>query len=313
MAESVKISIPASVAAFVRPGTPLEERLRGAGGVSSLPARDQLLLLFCLSKDTDPQVRDQAQQTLTALDESQVTAAVAGWDGVHPALLHAVALSHGERVVVRDLLLAHPGLADATRALLIEKRAYFEKRAVEASVSDQPVVSGAEEDAHDNYEGEGDLPEQQADAEDAEVEVNEEGEEYLSKYQLAQTMGIGEKIKMALTGDKEWRKILVKDANKLVSGGVLKNPRMTEPEVLTVLKSGAQNDEIMRLICANKEWVKNYQIRKALVENPKTPLANALRYLSSLNEKDIANYAKSRNISSVISTQAKRMLLNKKK
>jgi hypothetical protein len=126
-------------------------------------------------------------------------------------------------------------------------------------------------------------------------------------------MGIGEKIKMALTGDKEWRKILIKDSNKLVSGGVLKNPRITEPEVLNILKSGSMNDEIMRLICANKEWVKNYPIRKALVENPKTPLANALRYLGTLNEKDVANYAKSRNVSSVIATQAKRMLLNKKK
>lgn len=313
MAESVKITIPASVAAFVRPGTPQEERLRGAGGVPSLPAREQLLLLFCLSKDSDPLVRDQAQQTLAALDEAQVTAAVSGWDGVHPALLHSVALSHGDRVVVRELLLVHPGLADATRTLLMEKKAYFERFAAETPVPEPLAASVAEGDAPGDHEGEGDLPEQPADAEDAEAEVNEEGEEYLSKYQLAQVMGIGEKIKMALTGDKEWRKILVKDANKLVSGGVLKNPRMTEPEVLTVLKSGAQNDEIMRLICANKEWVKNYQIRKALVENPKTPLANALRYLSSLNEKDIANYAKSRNISSVISTQAKRMLLNKKK
>ncbi len=69
----------------------------------------------------------------------------------------------------------------------------------------------------------------------------------------------------------------------------------------------------MRLICANKEWVKNYQIRKALIENPKTPLANALRYLGTMNEKDVAGYAKSRNISSVVSTQAKRMLLNKKR
>ena len=88
---------------------------------------------------------------------------------------------------------------------------------------------------------------------------------------------------------------------------------MSEPEVLALLKSGVQNDEIMRLICANKEWVKNYQIRKALIENPKTPLANALRYLSTMNEKDVASYAKSRNISSVVATQAKRMIMNKKR
>ena len=53
-------------------------------------------------------------------------------------------------------------------------------------------------------------------------------------------------------------------------------------------------------------------IRKALVDNNRTPIQKALRYLATLNDKDIAGYAKSKNVSSVISTQAKRILLNKK-
>jgi hypothetical protein len=126
-------------------------------------------------------------------------------------------------------------------------------------------------------------------------------------------MGIGEKIKMALSGDKEWRSILVKDSNKLVSGSVIKNPRITEAEILTLIKAGIQNDEIMRLICANKEWIKSYTIRKALIENNRTPVQNATRYLGTMGEKDLAYFAKSKNIASVISTLAKRLLLNKKK
>jgi hypothetical protein len=98
-----------------------------------------------------------------------------------------------------------------------------------------------------------------------------------------------------------------------VSGGVVKNPRLTEPEVLGIVKSSLQNDEIIRVICANKEWLKNYQIRKALVENHRTPLPNALRYLAMLTEKDIAGLAKSKNVSTVIATQARRLLLNKEK
>ncbi len=146
-----------------------------------------------------------------------------------------------------------------------------------------------------------------------EIPVNEENEQFLSKYKTAQLMGIGEKIKMALSGDKEWRSILVKDANKLVSGSVIKNPRITEAEILTLIKAGIQNDEIMRLICANKEWIKSYKIRKALIENNRTPVQNSMRYLDTLVVKDLTAFAKSKNISSVISTMAKRLLLNKKK
>ena len=168
-------------------------------------------------------------------------------------------------------------------------------------VADENELEAAPEEAGQEEESEEEAP------------VDEEDEQFLSKYKTAQLMGISEKIKMALSGDKEWRSILVKDANKLVSGSVIKNPRITEGEILTLIKAGIQNDEIMRLICANKEWIKSYKIRKALVENNRTPVQNAMRYLGTMGEKDMASFAKSKNISSVISTMAKRLLLNKKK
>ena len=143
--------------------------------------------------------------------------------------------------------------------------------------------------------------------------VNEESAAFQSKYNLARSMAIADKIKMALTGDKEWRSILIIDANKLISGSVMRNPRISEPEVLSIVKSGIQNDEVIRLICANREWIKNYSIRKALIENSRTPVRNALTYLGTMGEKDLASYAKSKNIPTVIAAMAKRLLLNKKR
>lgn len=163
----------------------------------------------------------------------------------------------------------------------------------------------------DEPEGEADRADQEEEPE--EIPVKEDDEQFLSKYKLSQLMGIGEKIKMALSGDKEWRSILVKDANKLVSGSVIKNPRITEGEILTLIKAGIQNDEIMRLICANKEWIKSYKMRKALIECNRTLVQNAMRYLGTMGEKDLAYFAKNKNIGSVISSMAKRLLLNKKK
>ena len=101
--------------------------------------------------------------------------------------------------------------------------------------------------------------------------------------------------------------------NKLISGSVIKNPRISDAEILNILKVGVQNDEIIRLICANKEWTKNYLIRKALINCPKTPLPNALRYLGTLTEKDLSGIAKSKNISSVLASSAKRLILAKQK
>ena len=176
-----------------------------------------------------------------------------------------------------------------------------------AKVHPAPVLPlGSSSDRSGSEQGE---PEEEV----AEEEVAEENEEFRSKYQQAQTMGVGAKIKMALTGDKEWRTLLIRDSNKLVNGAVVKNPRITEPEVLTISKSVIQNEEILRVICHNKEWVKNYEIRKALVLNNKTPLPVALKFMGFLTEKDLASMAKSKNVSSVLTNQAKRMLMNKKK
>jgi len=172
------------------------------------------------------------------------------------------------------------------------------------AVLDEIVESGEETTEEEMPSGE---------EEPAEEEKEEEEEEYKSKYQLAQAMGVGEKIKMALTGDKEWRSLLIKDSNKLVNGAVVKNPRITEPEILTISKSVIQNDEILRVICHNKEWVKNYEIRKALVLNNKTPLPVSIRFMGFLTVKDLAAIAKSKNVSSVLTNNARRMLLTKKK
>jgi len=240
------------------------------------------------------------------LPERPVFSALSRWEDLHPSLLHTIAQVTGKRPFVRSLLLGHPCLSDATRTILeqpgAEKTAAVDQdgpETVEQGDAEQGPLAGEMESA----------------TEEAAEEGDEEhfSKEHLSKYQLAQNLGIAEKIKLALTGDKEWRKILVKDSNRLVSSSVLKNPRLSEPEVLVILKSSVQNDEILRIICANKEWVKNYQIRKALIENAKTPLAHALRFLGTMSEKDIAAYAKSRNIPSVIATQARRMLATKKK
>lgn len=178
---------------------------------------------------------------------------------------------------------------------------------------------GIGESDEDPSDADADFPDEGEDAADEETsdfpagEPEEETEEHLTKYKLMQQMSIGEKIKMALLGDKEWRSLLIKDTNKLVSTAVLKNPRITDPEVLAIAKSIELNEEIFRLICMNKEWIKIYPIRKALVENSKTPLPKALRYVATLNDKDILALSKSRNISSVIARQAQRIILNKKK
>jgi hypothetical protein len=317
MSEILKFKISSAVAEFVRPGVPADKKLSGVQTAPAMVPSERLTLLFCLMKDVDQAVKSAAESAFAGLPREVVLAYLQSAD-CHPSILNLLAKIHYAKPEVSNALLANELLSLPARQFLESHQASV---SAAAAVQDLPSAEVEGETADEDQESAEDFvsPDEDLASDEDEIpedvveEIDEEDEQFLSKYKIAMIMGIGEKIKMALTGDKEWRAILIKDANKLVSGSVIKNPRISDAEILNILKVGVQNDEIVRLICANKEWTKNYMIRKALITCPKTPLANSLRYLATLTDKDLAGFAKSRNVSSVVSTQAKRMLFAKQK
>jgi hypothetical protein len=140
------------------------------------------------------------------------------------------------------------------------------------------------------------------------VEIEKPPPAVKNLYAQIATMGIAEKIKLALRGNKDARLILVRDTNKMVRRLVMMNPRVSDGEVIAVARNRSADDELLRMIAAKREWVRNYQIRQALVTNPKTPLPIALRQMTTLSEQDMRQLAKSRNVAQAVAAQARRIL-----
>jgi hypothetical protein len=122
---------------------------------------------------------------------------------------------------------------------------------------------------------------------------------------------VAARVKLALTGNKEARQVLAHDPVKLIQGCVLRNPRFTLEEALAMAKNRSLAGELLRAIAEQKDWIRNYSIRLALVQNPKTPLQVALALLNGIQERDMRLLAKSRNVASVLQSQAKRNLLRR--
>jgi hypothetical protein len=129
--------------------------------------------------------------------------------------------------------------------------------------------------------------------------------------QRVQAMSTPERIKLALRGNREARVLLIRDPNRLIRRFVLQNPRLADDEIVAIAKNRSADDEILRIVAASRDWTKNYQVRLALVTNPKTPLVLALRFLASLHERDVRLLAKSKNVSATVAHQAKRIVLQK--
>ena len=135
----------------------------------------------------------------------------------------------------------------------------------------------------------------------------EEGKR-LTLAQRIMKMNIAEKIKLATLGNKETRSLLIRDANKLVAVAVIRSPRITDGEVLTIANNRAVQEDVLRVVYTNREWIKMYPLKLALVKNPKTPSGIAMRFLSTLRESEVKDLSRNKNVPSAIQMMAKKMM-----
>ena len=124
-----------------------------------------------------------------------------------------------------------------------------------------------------------------------------------------QMMAVGQRLKLALKGNRDARQILIRDSSRMVQRFVLQNPRITDEEILAVARNRNIESETLKLIGDHKIWSRNYAVRLALASNPKTPLATGPHFVQTLAERDLRLLAKSKHVSATVVAQARRLLL----
>ena len=142
-----------------------------------------------------------------------------------------------------------------------------------------------------------------------EEDTSEEKRERIAK-KLA-TLTASQKIKLAIVGNSEVRKMLLRDPNKLVALTALKSPKTKEGDIEEIARSRSVQEDLLAEIGNNRVWLRNYKIRLALVQNPKTPLYISSKLLHTLSERDIKAISKDKNIPSSLASMAKGMLKKK--
>jgi hypothetical protein len=124
-------------------------------------------------------------------------------------------------------------------------------------------------------------------------------------------MSIPQKLKLALRGNHEARAILIRDTSVMVQRFLVENPRLTEDEVVSIAKSRTIVSEILGRIARNREWMRIYLVRQALVGNPRTPIGIAVGLVATLQERDQRILAKSHNVPTAVVSTARRLLAGK--
>ena len=133
---------------------------------------------------------------------------------------------------------------------------------------------------------------------------------HLSQYM--ERMSVVEKVRLALLGNQEARGELIRDPNKVIGLAVLRNPKVTETEIIIYCQLRNIPEDVLWEISKHRAWIKNYQVKLALAFNPKAPLALAIKLLDHLHDRDLQNLSRSKNVSYVLSRSASRLLFKRR-
>jgi len=135
-----------------------------------------------------------------------------------------------------------------------------------------------------------------------------EEHDYVKKMEASLSgLGVSQKIRVATLGNANQRAVLVRDSNKLVVMAVLKSPGMGDSEVIRFTKARSLPDDAVRYIANKRDWTKLYQVKLNLVNNPRTPMQDALRFLNHLRPHDVRMLENSRDVPRALVTAAKQL------
>jgi hypothetical protein len=102
---------------------------------------------------------------------------------------------------------------------------------------------------------------------------------------------LGERKSLARTHSRDELLLLIRDPHPDVVRIVLGNPHVTEVDVVRMAAARPAVPEALHAICTHSRWSVRHAVKRALVLNPLTPLADAIRIVTTLRGQELQELA----------------------
>lgn len=208
---------------------------------------------------------------------------------------------------------AEPPASSAIEEISAEALRFLEEHAAEiAATEHEPfrLVGGAEEEAAPATETEAAPATAQPEHAAAEVGVNlavlamrQTGDKSLERESVLQKIAkltVGQRVQLAMKGSKDERFVLIRDGNKVVSLAVLESPKVSDSEVEGFAAMKNVQEGVLRAIASKRKFMKNYNVVRALANNPRCPLDVSLTLIKMLMGPDLHALSKNKNVSETL-------------
>ena len=235
--------------------------------LASARARDSRNVLHALHSNP-VLMPSQMQQIKTALEQIESAPAEQGKEGGHDEFVAQYVAEHAEEIA-----------AEEGKSFQLVGEDEPEREPAQAA----PVASAAALAA----------------APPKKKELGKEIERF-SPLQKISRLTVGERVQLAMRGNKEERFILIRDGSKVVSSAVLESPKVNDQEVEMFASMKNVQESVLRGIAGKRKFMKAYAVVRALANNPRAPLDVQLTLVKNLLNMDLRNLSMNKNVSDTV-------------
>jgi hypothetical protein len=119
---------------------------------------------------------------------------------------------------------------------------------------------------------------------------------------------LGHRKTMARSRDRDQLLRLMRDPEPEVIPLVLRNPRLTERDVVALAARRPTTAELQHCVFESRRWIVRYAVKRTLVLNPCTPTDLGLRLLGFLSTPDLREVCSSSSLALTLREAARRLL-----
>jgi hypothetical protein len=132
-----------------------------------------------------------------------------------------------------------------------------------------------------------------------------------SALQRISKLDVKGRIQLAMKGSKEERALLVRDGTKIVALAVLDSPKISDSEVEKFAGQKNVLEAVLRAIPLKRRYMKQYNVVRNLVFNPRTPIDVSLGLMKNIQVADLKNLSGNKEVSDTVRKLALRMFKQK--
>lgn len=291
-----------------------EHKLAVCTGGVQISAPDLAEVLSVLALDPDELVASRARESILGLPIQSFVEALNRETALEPLFQYAATNLAGKPPVLNAMIknkscAAEHLLPIVPRLSTLDIQALMDE--LERVVDSRDLVSALEKSSSVTLEQKAQLNELLSDEKPDEaalavavedLEMDEDKRKTL--LQQISAMTVAQRVKFAMKGGADARRVLIRDSNKVVQRAVLQSPRLTDQEVEAFASMTNLTDEILRLIGKNRNFRKNYSVVRNLLSNGKAPLDVTLNLLPMLNPMDLKKLTMNKNVPETLRTTA---------